>query len=369
MSAPSNFMRRGKSMLRLSTRLICLVLLGWLSLGGAAHASNCEFLPNFPSPLNFTVPISGSITVGRDLPVGSEIYRRSFSTTKDYAVGCYQGNVIYSRGFSSAPSLSSYVHPIYGAKIYNTSVAGVGVAVLIGPGDSALPVNNPLSLPNNYTMWLYQGQQYHLVFIKTASVVGSGAISGSALPKPRFRAGDNNLDFLFGQFSGSVNIVSRTCTTPDVSVSLGNHVLNEISGVGGTTSWVRVPISLNNCPAFFAKSLTGTYNDAGQSSQSSTPNTIQYRVDPVTSIVNPSQSVMALRPDGVNTTAGGIGIQVSDSGGNPVGFGANKNSGLALTQTDGASYTINLQARYYQTAANPTAGQANGAATVTLIYQ
>lgn len=128
-----------------------------------------------------------------------------------------------------------------------------------------------------------------------------------------------------------------------------------------------MPVALNNCPAFFGAFRGAITNDSGVTRRS-TANQISYRVDPVTSVVNPAQGVMALQPDGVNPTAQGIGIQLADAGNNPVGYGATRASGLALNQVDGSSYTIPLKARYYQTEATTVAGQANGAATVTLIY-
>jgi type 1 fimbria pilin len=151
-----------------------------------------------------------------------------------------------------------------------------------------------------------------------------------------------------------------------VTTTIGSA--KELTGIGSSTDkWIDVPISLNNCPAFFG-AFRGAITDNNGVAERSTPNQISYRVDPVTSVVNPAQGVMALQPDGVNPTAQGIGIQLVDAGDNPVSYGNMRASGLALNQVDGSSYTISLKARYYQTEATTAAGQANGAATVTLIY-
>lgn len=359
-----------------SSRAVVSVLLALLALlwVAPAQAGRCSYLPEYPSPLRFTVPITGNITVGRDVPVGAEIYRRTFSTTSDFTVGCDRAAYDYNRTYSATPyPLSSYSHPTYGARIYTTAVAGIGAAVLIGPGTAALPVQNRVdysSAPGNPRISLYADTQYILVLFKIAANVGAGSIQGSSLPSPWFNVqGDNRLDLLQAQFTGQLNIVSRTCSTPDVPVALGTHQMTELGGIGTGTQWVDVPVRLNNCPAFYARSLTGSYNDRGQATQSGAANTVQYRVDPVTSIVNAAQSVMALQPDGVNQTATGIGIQIGTAALAPVGFGALRNSGLPLNQTDGSSYTLSLKARYYQTGSVPTSGQANGAATVTLVYQ
>lgn len=359
-----------------SSRAVVAVLLLLLALlwAAPAQAGRCSYLPEYPSPLRFSVPITGNITVGRDVPVGAEIYRRTFSTTRDFAVACDRAAFDYNRTFSSTPyPLASYTHPTYGARIYTTAVAGIGAAVLIGPGSAALPVQNRLDYsgaPATPKVYLWANTQYILVLFKIATNVGAGSIQGSSLPSPWFNVqGDNRLDLLHAQFIGQLNIVSRTCSTPDVPVALGTHQMTELGGIGTGTQWVDVPVRLNNCPAFFARSLTGSYNDLGQATQSGVANTVQYRVDPVTSIVNAAQSVMALQPDGVNQTATGIGIQIGTAALAPVGFGTPRNSGLPLNQVDGSSYVLSLKARYYQTGATPTSGQANGAATITLVYQ
>lgn len=355
----------------LAPLLLALLALLWAA---PAQAGRCSYLPEYPTPLRFTVPITGNITVGRDVPVGAEIYRRSFTTTSDFTVACDRAAFDYNRAYSATPyPLSSYSHPTFGARIYTTAVPGIGAAVLIGPGTTALPVRNPVDYtgaPGNPRISLFADTQYILVLFKIAATVGAGSIQGNSLPSPYFNVqGDNRLDLLTANFSGQVNIVSRTCSTPDVPVNLGTHQMNALSGVGTGTAWVDVPVRLNNCPAFYARSLTGSYNDRGQAAQNSVANTLQYRVDPVTAIVNAAQSVMALQPDGVNQTATGIGIQIGTSTQAPVGFGTARNSGLPLNQTDGSSYTLMLRARYYQTGTTPTSGQANGAATITLVYQ
>ncbi|MCS4233081.1 fimbrial protein [Stenotrophomonas sp. BIGb0135] len=357
--------------LLVSAAALALLGLLWAS---PAQAGRCSYLPEFPTALRFSVPITGTITVGRDLPIGAEIYRRSFSTTRDFTVACDRAAYTYHRAYSATPyPLSSYTHPTYGARIYTTAVPGIGAAVLIGPGTTALPVQNALdysAAPGNPRISLFADTQYILVLFKTAATVGAGSIQGSGLPSPWFNVqGDNRLDLLQAQFTGQVNIVSRTCSTPDVLVNLGTHPMTALAGVGTGTAWVDVPVRLNNCPAFHARSLSGTYNDRGQATQGGMANTLQYRVDPVTAIVNTAQSVMALQPDGVNQTATGIGIQVGTSTLVPVGFGTPRNAGLPLNQVDGSSYTLLLKARYYQTGATPTSGQANGAATITLVYQ
>jgi type 1 fimbria pilin len=167
-----------------------------------------------------------------------------------------------------------------------------------------------------------------------------------------------------GGATGSLSIIAQTCTTPNVSVNLGTHFTTELSGVGTTTNqWVSVPIALNNCPAFFG--YTSTSIDDGVT----TPgllgqNSILYSVTPNNGVADATNGVMNLSSGG----ATGIGIQLTDTSSKPVQFNTATPSGLTLNETNSANYTINLQARYYQTGTSITAGAANATATVTLTY-
>jgi len=72
----------------------------------------------------------------------------------------------------------------------------------------------------------------------------------------------------------SVVIAVSACTTPDVPVTLGPHASTELKGANTFGSSTSFNINLNNCPAGM--------------------NSIQYSIDPVTSVLNSAQSVVAL---------------------------------------------------------------------------
>jgi type 1 fimbria pilin len=346
-------------------RVLTMVLVLLALIAGPAYAGTCAYTTESPIALSAVTSLVGNITVGRDVPVGSEVYRATFNTSIPMVIVCQPGTYTRTRRYLNTPfPLSSYVHPTFGNRVYRTSVAGIGAVVWVS--GNALPT----AATDNFAVQtrLTAATAFDVSLIKTGPI-GAGTIRGSDLPTFEYvEIGDNATRLLLGSFTGSVNVVSRTCTTPDVAVALGTHYTSELKGVGTTTSaWVDVPVALNNCPAFFGVFRGATTNDSGVT-QRSTANTIAYRVDPVTSVVDASQGVMALQSDGTKPTAGGIGIQMANAANTPVSYGTAVNSGLALNQTDGSNYTISLKARYYQTAANPTAGQANGAATITLIY-
>ncbi|MFZ1871224.1 MAG: hypothetical protein WAU54_00245 [Chania sp.] len=81
-------------------------------------------------------------------------------------------------------------------------------------------------------------------------------------------------------FSGTVNVVSKTCTTPDVNVSLGTYETHHyFRQIGSTTLWVDASITLTDCPRFYG--YYGTSNEititnaGGQTVQAPTANTLK----------------------------------------------------------------------------------------------
>jgi len=341
-----------------------LAALYWSS--PTALAGICAYTAETPTFIQAATSITGTITVGRDVPVGTEIYRATFNTNRPAHLHCQAGTYTRTRRYIDNPyPLSGYAHPSFGNRVYRTSVPGIGAVVWVA--GNALPTTATDVFP--VRTFVSVATAFDISLIKIGNV-GAGTVRGIDLPTFEYvEIGDNTVRYQLGSFTGSLNIVSRTCSTPDVTVNLGTHQMSSLGGVGTSTNWGDVPIRLNNCPGFFDAFRRNLTNDDGVSAPSRTPNQIRFRVDPVTPIVIPSQGVMALQPDGVNQTATGIGIQMADASNNPLVFGTNRSSGLALTATDNASYTFNVRARYYQTGATPTSGQANGAATMTLIYE
>lgn len=361
---------------RFSSRAVRLLavtvfLLASLFSVNARAVITCTLDPGAP-PVPATVFLQGSVTVGRDVPVGAEIYRASFhgnpTTSTALCTTTVSGAVSNSdvREYATTPlPLSGYVHPQWGP-VYQTNVPGIGVVFWFS--GQSLPYTQSISVANtNTVLHLFANRWFDASFIKTGPV-SPGTISAVQLPTYRVRVGDNNLTVEIGSVVGSLNIVSRTCTTPDVNVDLGTHYLNELSGVGTHTSAVVVPIKLSNCPAFWGQYANVVNNDPNSTTTAVTPNTLTASVTPVTSIVDSTNAVMALQPDGVNPTATGIGIQLM-AGNQTAPQQYNQSIPITgLNQTDGAGYELDLYARYYQTGATVSAGQANGAATVTLIY-
>jgi type 1 fimbria pilin len=347
-----------------------LLLFGCLvagAMGSVAHASTCSYTSGTTGPNTLSAPFSGSLTVGRDVPVGTEIYRAQATSFKVVNVLCTQGSTNWNYRLLSTPKpLSSYQHPVYGNTVYQTSVPGIGV---VAWATSTKGIPGPIEVyttTNNNSIRNVNYHNFYFSLIKIGNV-SAGTVQATDLPTFEYVAiGDNTLRIHSGSANGQVAIVASTCTTPDVSVDLGKHQLSELSGVGSATAWVPVNVSLNNCPAFFAATASGQNQD-GTLFRTTTANALLYRLDPTTSVANASLGVMNVQTSTTPPSTTGIGIQMATAAGANVSYGSNVDAGLTLLPTP-ASYVLGFKSRYYQTAANPTPGQANGSVTVTLVY-
>jgi major type 1 subunit fimbrin (pilin) len=328
-------------------RFASCLLLPLLMLSGAPAHAICT-ATGIPNSAPFVMP--SSISVPSGVAVGTIIYTspQIVSATVNGSCDSKGGYMLvgYAQSMPAAGSLTG---------VYQTNLSGIGVKVVA-------PITNtgtPITL--NPSLW--QEQWSYLPNLSTGfssawqiQLVVTGPVTTGTLVLPPVLAESINSDspnslvnqILFANLtiSGSTNIVVVTCTTPDVTVNMGNHSASEMSGIGSTTSSTSFSIALNACPA----GMPG----------------IQYEIDPITTIVGGlGNSVVTL--DGTST-ASGIGLQLLDGTGNPFTLGtpvtfSGYNSGT------GGSYTIPLRARYYQTDSQIKPGSANTSMIFTVKYQ
>lgn len=186
----------------------------------------------------------------------------------------------------------------------------------------------------------YPNARRGLSMVKVGPIPGGTVVPAGLVGKLRY----GGIDVFNLYLANSLTIVTPTCTTADVDVSLGTQQATDFKGPGsgGTTAALNIPL---NCEAYI--------------------HTIQYRIDPTTPVLNASQSVVALDAE---SSASGIGVQVlNDAGTAPVP--------LATLQTfsdykgDAGSYSVPLRLRYYQTGAAVKGGTANTSMTFTMDYR
>ncbi|SDV01927.1 fimbrial protein [Pseudomonas mucidolens] len=373
--------------------LISSVLLSaalWAS-ADSAMALTCTYLDGIHPP-NGSMPLQiSAINVGRDVPVGTEVYRQTFKIASGQAptAECLYAplQMWTEMSVDSSYSLTNWSSGKYANKVYRTSIQGLGVAFDSSGGPlprktTARPATLcttgyrclvPMNGPSNF----------ELVLIKIGDVT-PGVLRGGDLPSTslhaNFRGGNTVrlLGFKMG-ISGSLQIVSRTCSTPDVSVPMGTHQTKTFTGRNSATGWKDFSIALNNCPAFhgtYSTNAPGWTSQSGNNpsgigtSGSRNNNSLQFRIDPARTAITPGTGVMTLDPSAAGSApaATGVGLQIATPNGVGLPLATNRSSGLNLLTTEG-SYTIPLKARYLQTGSSVTPGPANASATFTIIYQ
>lgn len=300
----------------------------------AGHAgASCTFEKGF-STLNIVIPMNGKFTVPRDAPVGTEIARFTWRPTPNefYALCKRSGqrdwrvsNLLYGQGTN---------------KVYPTNVAGVGVKIM--NQSTLFPTSGKYSTIGAIN-YFWGGQNLNYVLVKTGPV-SYGSIAAANLPTVRYDF-DGTLVIYNASATGSVTISPAACSTPNVTVRLGEHKTSELSGPGSSTSATAFRIALNDCPAGMK--------------------TIKYQIDATTPVLGASNSVVALN---ATSTATGVGVQLLDNEDRPFPLGTPRTLSGYNAGT-GGSYSVPLKARYYQTDTKTTAGTANTGLTFMMNYQ
>lgn len=359
----------------------CVAVCGLWSVAGIAMASCTQSGQAFDG----TLPIQiANITVGRDIPLGAVVYRQGYNAKGSSRITCSSPpdsmNAVGT--VTSAPlALNAWSGAPYAAKVYETGVPGLGVALTNAAGNfpyvAARGKPGCTAGTGSCALDTDALSQFEMVIIKTGEV-SPGAVLASNLPAVEASVNVDGVSFeLFHvRLSGVLNVISRTCQTPDVAVDLGLHKLSEFSGVNSTTGLKAFEISLLNCPAF-----QGSYQTAGpawdQSNGSATSvgaksaNRINYRLDPTRPAINAASGIISLNPtaQGGVAAASGIGVQVMTAASGPLPLATYLSSGITPQAVEGASYGIALAAQYIQTADTVTPGPANATVTFTLEYQ
>lgn len=305
---------------------------------------------------------TGNITVQRDVAVGQPISGWLVSNGGQAYNNCnYDATPQYPivSGIKSNNQHSSGLR-YNGETVFDTNVPGVGFVIealtsfgsnpLTGTWQGISAGNTQTSLAatsHDVGNHLSINDQARIMLIKTETIT-PGSLGGEIA---RFFAGTRenaqwSQEIPIMLSGGAINTVACTVTTPNVDVPLGDHDKNEFSGTGATTSWQAFNIGL----------------------QCDKSARINVRIDPSAGAVSGMTDVMKLDDAGGGTTASGIGVQLwfRPNGGSAVNFGQET---YYWTSGYGGNETVQLQARYYQTAQNITPGSANATATFTLSYK
>lgn len=343
-------------------RFAALILLAVVSL--AVHTrAHAGMTCNGPSPASFTFTVpTGTYTIPRDAVVGTQLTPWTAlqgNSTSVWTACQYNANSWY--GPPLRATLASSGSVVVGGityRAYQTNLAGVGLimgakgAVPTGWASLVAPVNVSWGAGIGWSSagsgnTASFGFAMQFAFVKTGVITGgvvtvSGLAAQAGIDISPYTNPSHIADI---NLTGSATFVVLACTTPDVTVPMGPHPKSEFSGTGSTTTAVNFNIALNACPAGM--------------------NSIQYQIDPVTSVISNGQSVVALDN---SSSAAGVGVQLLDGTGAAFPL-STQNTFSGYNAGTGGSYTIPMRARYYQTSATVSPGPANTSMTFTMTYQ
>lgn len=358
-----------------------LMLAVGCAFASAAHATTtCTMSITNPTINTIVALQGGSITVGPDIPNGTILFRQYFKVGTRPTVDCsstttpwhYWDSFIYT---NNPKPLAAWNSGNWAGKVFQTGIPGIGIAAWYS--GNAVPVSKASSAVSTAKLNINTVPEFDISLIKIGPVT-PGTLRGQDLPTVAdnlMTDGGTSIRVSTVAFSGTLNIVSQTCITPNPVVQLGKYdIASTFKGVGSFTGWANANINLTNCPRFY-----GTMND-GQNNYGSDsptdrgkagtpqPNTLGVSLKPNTAIVDAAKGIMGLKmePD----VATGVGIQlataVAGAGGTPAVFNTEKS--YTMTNSASTTYTIPLFARYYQTDAKVTPGPANATMTYTINY-
>ncbi|WP_338018189.1 fimbrial protein [Aeromonas jandaei] len=345
------------------------------------------------TPGNQVVNINGSFYAGEELPIGTVLYQTDmeaghsgdgvaiYCSASDGVIGAKTtGRMIREpSGPPSAVSGSSIT-----GGIYPTNVPGIGVAVTLGNHTTQSITSSEVFIQDMPQSVFYR-MYTQLWLIKTGPIPSGSTLNGASFPTFQAYVTSNHtvigLPFIFGtlQFSGSMNIITKTCQTSSYNVDMGTYKSSEFSGIGSTTPWVDASIHLTNCPQFLGYHYNQYVNGSGVPSGSDyTANLFKVEVRSIpSSSADGIISVGTTSGDGIISagSATGVGLQLGYStrlNGDPASptniWKPGSKWSIDVPKNTPTNVRIPLSARYKQTKDKVTPGNANTKVVFTISY-
>ncbi|MGX5022263.1 fimbrial protein [Enterobacter sp. UPMP2060] len=374
-----------------TSRTIYFLLLMFLSIH--AHADiQCSIDARYPYR-DITVPLSGSIYAGNDLPNGTTLYRfKATGSENKVALRCdtkdpWTANVYYKVISEPLGPAFNFAGNTFNGPVYPTNITGIGVAIYTANSNPTITTNTPMYVPMNY-VWdgttagsasvLTRNPVVYIALVKTGNILNGSSVSGNSIPplgitvEPTPGLTGLPLDLLKLSFSGAVNVQSSTCQTQDRTVFLGEYELRKnFRGKGSVTPWIDSSIELINCPAFvgFYSSNYQTSID-GETPAGGTPteNKLIISITANTGVIDTAAGIISIN-ENQSDSASGLGIQLAwGDKSNPLVWNLSQQQTFS-PPTDGTkNITIPIAARYYQTENVVSPGRADGKVIFTISY-
>lgn len=255
------------------------------------------------------------VTVPRDIPIGTRILSE------------VQG------GYAEEISITCPA-PVYFRLETRNILPGIAIKFTGPPPFDQI---NDKLLPAGTTK--IRAGEYYFSLTKTAEIT-PGEIPGGKIST--VKAGFNKVMDLMIE---SIKVTTQSCETPSINVSMGNNYkLTDLNKPQSTTQPIKFKIALNNC--------------------GNTIKNIRYKLKPTSSIVDEQQGVINLNGA---STARGVGLQITDTNGQPVKF--NTNMAYNDFRPGEKEPSINLYANYYHLANEKLeAGTANADIVFSVDY-
>lgn len=345
----------------------------------------CAFAPDsaLKQVVNVSMPLVGVITnIGADNADGTFAYTQYYQPTFPIPkITCSSPGQFYQISeFSSRPlPLALWNTGNWAGKLYESGVPGLAVGISVNrASNSMFPASQASTVCTNVSTCSIAAGSFALgmSFLKTGPLTAGGVIRGSDLPctVQSFGQAGDTVEIVRTCYTGTLVVVSQTCTTPDVNVQMGTFDVNRtFTGIGTSTSWKDASINLTNCPRFYGRFRSGTdvfYSDDGTSGTGTpTKNTLSLLLTPNTSIINSASGIIGLSTG--STSATGIGIQLARgqiSDPSPVPINLSSLTTKTMENDTATTAKFPLVARYIQTNSTVTPGKANAAVTFTINY-
>ena len=303
---------------------------------------------------SINIPLPSTVVVQRDAAIGQPI--SDWVTTGSheiYSCTWYGGGNNYNiiESLTTTNTGETYTENGITYQIHPTNLTGVGIVVQAtsesshssGPSTYDFPWGNWAGNAG-YNFNITATFQASARLIKTANNISGGNITGAQVGtiKTAYQPPTGSYWYTIPVSYGGTRVMVVACSvnTPTLNVPLGDHLTTEFTGVGYTTTPKEVPISLDcNAGARINVMVQATPD----------PNSYQ-------------QGSIRLLPGG----ATGIAVQLMDK----YGYGVRLNQRFLVgTASSMGQYNFNWTARYLQTNATVTTGDAVTMATLTLNYE
>lgn len=364
-------------LLRAASR--CYALLGLLLCLWARPLMAADYTCSQTSPANIDIGFPGTIAAPRNAPNGTALtgwvnfdkigVMAVCSTTGAGAIGIwikFLGENLTDSGVRSG-----------GYVVWNTGTPGVGIAIRtstyvgsagqvmfgcklgwLGPDDLAAvnvngkrngvrggctrPANNPIK--NTFRF----GGSAEAMLVKT------GVFSRPTTRRKvlSLRIGGTTSDWYGGggydrnYYLPGISVVSKACSTPDVTVALGDHRSRDFPQVGSQSNPVKFALFIRNCPAGLS--------------------TVKYGFNSPTTDYSAKDGTVGLR---ASATAKGLKVKLLNADGTAVVALDKWYTLSSYNASRGGDYSVGLSAVYVRTGtAEVTAGTANAELTIAMSY-